>query len=261
MGKKSRQERPRKDYIYATTKGEVSHLTVHYDPVQDRVTIADADPDTARLETSYERPSSGKEKVVSSIAAPSSGASFSTFTTLKDSFDYLIAIDTNTKKIGDHQLSVCASYLIEQPLKSYVREVPFVGGPCYAMLDVNEAVNPERLGWHLIIKNHFRAPSDVRIGVIVDCELGEHQGMNSGAVPYYEGYFLPDNISLIYASDASNDSLVNQMIRYCDKLAARAISEISGKIDDLKKARSRDDNCAAYAYFMPKKPNRVTGGI
>jgi len=256
MGKNSRQKRPRRDYIYATTKGEVSHLTVRYDPAQDRVTIADADPDTVRLETRYVRPSSGKEKVVSSIAAPSLGASFSTFMALKDRFDYLIAIDTNTKKIGDHQLSICATYLIEQPLKSYVSEVPFVAGPCYAILDVNEAVNPERLGWHLVIKNHFRAPPNVRIGVIVDCELGEHLGINSRAIPYYEGHLLPENVSLIYASDASSDSLVNQMIRYCDKLAARAISEISGKMDDLMNARSRDDNCAAYAYFSPKKTNQ-----
>jgi hypothetical protein len=86
-----------------------------------------------------------------------------------------------------------------------------------------EIVNPETIGWHLVLREHIR-PSTFsakeRVGLVVDSELGKLMQINERSEPYYRGHLLPKNVGLIYAStDATSGSLPGAMIKACDTVA------------------------------------------
>ena len=250
---KKQKKKIRQDIIAGTAKDKVSSLTVSYNPKDGTIQIDDIDPETLNLNRSYERVS-GKEKLLTSIKTKGTSVSFDTWPELRSSFDYLVAVDTNTRTIADRRLSVSIAYHSPRRLKEMTKEVPFVPLCGYVMLDVSPEVNPERMGWHLILKNHTDARffMGLHLGFIVDSELGAIPAINKRAMPYYRSHLLPSYSTMIYASDAASDSLPNQMIRYCDKAANSVFQYFDGDLSTISHITSDDDNCKGYAWFETK---------
>jgi hypothetical protein len=104
----------------------------------------------------------------------------------------------------------------------YIQILLFTG---FVIFEVSPNVNPECIGWHLlidcIVKNqayHLRH----RIGIVVDSELGNLKSINSREQPYYLSYYIPENIQLLYASDKGKD-LTNMMLSACHKIANKVM--------------------------------------
>lgn len=226
-------------------------MIVTYDSADGTIEIHNANQDSFHLSRSYER-TLEKEKVISLIKAGGSKVSFDSWPELQSSFDYLIAVDTNTRMVAGRRLSVTVAYHSPKLLKLMTNEVPFNPLCGYVMLDINSGINPECFGWHLILKNHTKKLGfeKLRLGLIVDSELGQISAMNKRQVPYYRDFLLPNYTTILYASDAAADSLPNMMIRYCDKAAEAVFKYFNGDLSSISHIQSDDDNCKGYAFFQ-----------
>ena len=183
------------------------------------------------------------------IPSQSLDTQFSPTKALISQYQNLIAIDTNTQMIDGRRISATIAYIVPRTLSSYEKAIPFVPLCGYIILDVIQEVNPEKIGWHLILtrhinSNHFQAGR--RLGVVVDTELGSHGEMNARKTAYYESHMLPSYASLIYASDASGDELPNHMIRHCDSAASLTLKRLSYPHRQQLDAKNGDKNFSGF---------------
>jgi hypothetical protein len=66
-----------------------------------------------------------------------------------------------------------------------------------------------------------------RIALVVDSELGSHSDINSRKIGYYVHHKLPPQLTIGYSSaDVDNETLGGKMIRMCDQMATRCLTEI-----------------------------------
>jgi hypothetical protein len=59
-----------------------------------------------------------------------------------------------------------------------------------------------------------------RYAIITDSDLGLHGAYNERSEPYFADYLLPNNFTLVYATDKGRD-LANQVIKLCDHEAGQ----------------------------------------
>ena len=233
------------------TAGVVDSITVVHDEATGEMRIEELDPTSLRIEHFYKR-ASGKEKILLSAPALASDIRFSYLSSIRKNCDYLVAVDTNTRSIGNSRVSVTFAYMTPL-LKQHTGDIPFSPLAAYVVLNVSADTNPERIGWHLIVQNHLapaHAVARLRVGLIVDSELGAIPRINQGAEPYYAASRLPAYARLIYASDASADTLPSQMIRYCDTCAEKALDDIARKSGSVNFSRNGDQNFHSYARLV-----------
>ena len=146
------------------------------------------------------------------------------------SYDWLMAIDTNTNVILGRKvhlgLAVEIVAMTQQGLKfvdpqfRYATHFTFSG----------DYEKPELMNWkqliEFVIEDAGYTP-EIKIGIIVDSELGNIQAYNKREMPIIGDFFLPANFQLMYASaDAQNDSVFNQAIAFCDKTATYLLEEL-----------------------------------
>ena len=176
---------------------------------------------------SYERPKG--DKVLSDIPLNSRKLPFSSYRALKENFDCLVAIDTNTKHIHGNNISVTGIY-IARPVwvddgagfESTFQFTP-VTGVEYADLSMPY----ENYAWaislrDLVSKDMLKLTE--RVGVCVDSDLGSLDRYNTKKEPFVENIRLPERWSFIYASaDKDPNQLVNKLIRYSDQIASQII--------------------------------------
>lgn len=230
------------------TKGIVSQLTVTHDEATGELRLVEVDPSSLRIEHFYER-DSGKEKTLLSAPASHSDTRFSYLESLRRDFDYLVAIDTNSRAIAGRRVSVVVAFATPL-LSEYSTQIPFDLFAAYAILDASQTINPERIGWHLILQHHVdpvHRAKRLRVGVVVDSELGLLPRMNARTECYYDNHLVPPYVKLIYASDAAADNLPSQMIRYCNKHADKTLEQLASRPSSLNATPNGDRHFHAYA--------------
>jgi hypothetical protein len=247
MKRRRNKTKLRQDQVYGTVNvGEDRTLTLNYYPQTDEVEIVDAEKGSTRIERNYGR-NSGKPKVVSSI--PSDGKIFFTAERALFAYDSVIAVDTNSRMIFGKQCGVCVSYFTPQPpAKCDSNGVPFICLAAYLIVGIRKEVNPEQIGWHLILTKHLnssRTP-DQRIAIVVDSELGSHREINERKKSYYMNNILPAQLTLVYASsDVDNETLGGKMIRMCDGMATKVFDELETKTIPAPRKKTEDENYEA----------------
>jgi hypothetical protein len=231
MSKKKPSKIPRDHYVVGHTAGVVSRLTLTIDPVTLQPSILELDPSSLRSQISHARQNGKGDKVLVSTPTDDFAALDESFITqLQKKFDYLVAVDTNTEldRIDGYKVSACCVCGVLQPLASLTDRVPYQTLACHLILDSGDMGNAERLGWHLVATVTINTPflRTQRIGVVVDSELADHVAINARTKPYYGDHFLPENVSLVYASSDKIETLVNEMIRLNDKNAVQLIKAV-----------------------------------
>jgi hypothetical protein len=147
------------------------------------------------------------------------------------SFDTIIAVDTNSKKVGADQLSVSGIVLCRvRPVKednSYAVNVllhctvPFRNCPL--------GLSPEIFGWILTINKFCREPTNAKrkYCLVSDYDLNNHGQYNNRSLPIYKNIYLPSNVVFMYGKgDSSKENILNNLIMLCDKEASRVIKEM-----------------------------------
>jgi hypothetical protein len=108
--------------------------------------------------------------------------------------------------------------------------------------DLPKAENINWLGTIRQIQQHPNYKKNMRIGIVTDSNLDDHDLYNSRKKPVVGEEFLPEGFELIYAtSDGKNKngSLLNKFIFQCDEISHNYMNNmyISDKqIEELRKA-------------------------
>ena len=258
-----KKKKPRHDIIEWTSASEVSSLNFDVDPMSGNISFLEADPTKTKLKTIYER-ASGKDKILTSVAVPSKSSSFETDAVLRERFDHLIAIDTNTKVHKGKRIAITTAYCVKGSLKDYGSEIPFDHLCSFLLVGLDEDEKAEPIGWFLTLKHKINANHfiDRSLGVVVDSELGDHDLINSRRKSFYFRYVLPETFKFIYATDAVADQLPNQMIRYCDKASNMVFETIKGKLDELIGLATTPihGTSTTFAEIEPKKAEQDAAG-
>jgi len=142
-------------------------------------------------------------------------------------YDWVFAVDTNTKTIGAESTSVTAIVLLREILITGERwSAKIIPQPS---LEVRDAlVPPERLGWRhllwLIKESHLEG----RVAIFVDSELGEISALNKRERELLPGFLLPENTTLFYASsDVGRVELIgNKAFAECNRDARNLMARI-----------------------------------
>ncbi|MEN5218696.1 hypothetical protein ABE484_22805 [Pseudomonas pudica] len=221
---------PREEWVYGHATEKVSSLTLQKDSVTGKINIFEIDPSTIRRQITHKREAKD-DKVLYSAPADDFSLSLTNFEEMRQRFDYLMAVDTNTLDMvyKGYKVSACCIYVVKDHLESIVTDLPFQHHATFLILNPNHEEKNEPIGWHLAISQSI-APwflQSCRIGMIVDSELGKHIDINAGVEPYYGSYHLPQKLRFIYASDRSA-TYANSMIKQCHSSAKMVLEHFEG---------------------------------
>ncbi|EGQ9249117.1 hypothetical protein ACTHGC_004573 [Vibrio parahaemolyticus] len=213
----STEKKTRDEKVTFQVNKNVNKISFTYDPLRDGLIIPEADPSTIRVERSYER-ASGKPKVLSSVQGHSEFAAFDVDTMLLNGYDYIISVDTNSREYNGQKISICTCYQVPGKVSQYVGTdgVPFIHLGSFIIVNPQPHINPELIGWHLVISNFLRFPFDTgkeRLAIIVDSEKDSLPEFNKRVKPYFKSSYLHHQVKLCYASDKDKDTLAGQMLK------------------------------------------------
>ena len=144
-------------------------------------------------------------------------------------YNFIYAIDTNTMFTDNKYISV-GSLVKGDFIKkneegfnlSYKCHKNFIIESEYKYIDVEQYLWTESIK---LIKNELILHYNPKIGLIIDCDLGNLENYNNKLKPLYSNFYLPDNFTLIYASsDTGKEYLPNKMIALADHEAKANIN-------------------------------------
>jgi hypothetical protein len=165
-------------------------------------------------------------------------------------FDLIFAIDTNTKVVNGEVISISCIVLCKL---TYGKKNAIIAeyAPVHCLEFRNIRQDAENIAWmksiQLIIANPSYNPK-LKIGLIVDSDLGNISAYNNRSVPIYADFYLPQNIELIYASaDVGKEFVVNKLISLCDKEAKMLLEDIS--LNKISSENLQEVNNEPYTHF------------
>lgn len=148
-------------------------------------------------------------------------------------FDRYVGVDTSYKISGEKSICATGGLLINQTL-DHEKGLEIgdeicglvIPRPCFLF---KQGKNPERYGWMKVIDGLVRWEKynpDFKYGIVVDSELGILPKINAREEPVFENFYLPENMSLIYASaDGGRENFYNVLINSTDQVAAASLDE------------------------------------
>lgn len=194
------------DAVSVTQRGEVAlfHKGQQINPIQ------------AHLETSYERRK--KPKILHKAEIPVKKIRTDIHASFCN-YDLFYVIDTNSKVIKNNKISVACVLLCKFKPSGDLTLAFFA--PINAFEFWNIVDKPENIAWREAILAIMANPdykNELRIGLLVDSDLGDIPAFNLGHKPLIDDFYLPGNFELIYASaDVGKEYFVNKLISECDK--------------------------------------------
>lgn len=131
-------------------------------------------------------------------------------------FDYIYAVDTNSKIIQDELITISC----------YMRFITKKRiGELFEPIVIRNKKVTEKMGWVELIRAILQDKAyqqDFKIAVVVDSDYGNINKYNNRELPLIGNLYLPPNFELIYAStDTGMNHLQNKLISECDLLAKR----------------------------------------
>jgi len=204
---------------------------------------------------SHERDTANKEpKIRTRNGTTPGGISIGGIAEL-EKFDYIFAIDTNSKIFDKVKISVaCFLSLKINSSKDGYRLAPAGPAQLIEIYDCND--NPELAAileiaiQELALQQQYNADHKLNVAIITDTELGLHSAINSRSAPIYKGQFLPEGFSLIYASSDTGNELPNSLIKACDKAATEHLKLLSNHSHSPSELKLKSDPQISCRYFL-----------
>lgn len=164
-----------------------------------------------------------------------------------EAFDVVFAIDVNSRLIREEWYSVGAMAVLETLeivkdsngiTEKVVSNINMFGALIHGK---NFGTNPDPWFWKVAIEEgvklqYAKYSDDLRVGLVVDSELGRLDQYNTGALPIFGDYHLPKNFRLVYASaDTGSDFTLNKLMSLCDKEATLQLDHVQrgGSVKDV----------------------------
>jgi len=250
----SESKKEREDHILFVANTKNGKISVTHDSVTGEFTFPEAEPGSLRVEKSYER-KSGKPKILSSINSDGGNAYFDIDRMIKNTFSHMVSIDTNSRELNGTKISICTSYYVPGLISDHNEGIPFEHLSTYLIKNPKKDINPERIGWSLILKHNLKFPLDFpqqRMAIIVDSEKGSLEIYNSRKLPFIGSHFLPHQAIFSYASDKDKDSLPGKMIKMCHNVANAFFREMEEKGISIPELNNGNEFHDGYCQLAPK---------
>ena len=174
---------------------------------------------------------SGKEKIVSRVQDKAIANEADLHRHLTSSFDIVVGVDTNTRTIGENNIS--ATYVIQCNIQGISEDgycnVEFPSHGVILFKNCPSNFHPEKFGWIQTLNELHRDPRNKgkRIGIITDHDMGNHKAYMEGKLSIRKEMYLPGNVSLLYGkADGASDSMLNYIVRLCDKKSNEVLDYI-----------------------------------
>ncbi len=167
-------------------------------------------------------------------------------------YDRIFAVDTNSIDLdGDHlSVTCCIRAEIELIENRWSARIDAID----ALVAFQPKFKPELVGW-LDVISRINIDPKLKIGLVVDSELGLIPEMNLRRVPIADGTYLPSNIELVYASSDQDRNLpFNALIAKCDadaSLLLKLIAQDRCRLENL--LRPSEGTHYASSYHWPPK--------
>jgi hypothetical protein len=224
MKRRKSPKKPRSECLIATTKAEVSEISVSPDG---RLRFGTEMID-ARIEATYDRPK--EPKVVHSIGVEPDRMYFGANRALLANYDCVFAVDTNTREVHDHRVSLTAA--VEVLSTQVCGQVLFEPWFFVEFLDVES--KPEQLGWMIAagIINRSSGYQAIKKAFVVDCDETNIRAYNARALAPHRTKMLPERVTLVQATtDTGGEYLPNAVLKYADYIGRTVLRDIaSGRI-------------------------------
>src|ERR1051326_6260347 len=172
------EKKHRDECVHAIVDCRTGEITISYDPVSKEVRIEGAEH--CATERSYAR-GTGKPKVLSRIPSHTGGMFFDTIDAIQNNYDFLVAVDTNTRVFGGHKSSVTGVTVAQKAWAVGSRTAAsrcwqYFTPLCIDFTDL--AAPPEKVGWIVALQSleqHGIINREMRLGIVVDSYLSEHE--------------------------------------------------------------------------------------
>lgn len=153
-----------------------------------------------------------------------------------DEYSVIVAIDTNTKSVGGESISVCCVAAARAHKFSdllWLQQYPVL---CYEFRNISG--KPENLVWREVLRRLHWSLRIQKIALVVDSDLGNIQRYNMRKLPIVDDFFLPSNITMVYASsDVGKEIAFNQVIGLADKEARTILDYVVAQPNDTRGLR------------------------
>lgn len=141
-------------------------------------------------------------------------------------YNVICVADTNTKFLQNRTISI-SCFMIGQKISNNEYEFD-----SYVIAwDSCNIDKPENYAWCVLVDKVKEIIgtrlSKIRVLLVVDSDLGNHDAFNSRKLPLFANYYLPKNFEITYASADKNSQLpLNNLIQKCDYEANEYYNEI-----------------------------------
>lgn len=221
--KKKPERKPRTEAIYATTSGPVTEIALWCDADTGRLSFETPVEKTFH-EVTYERKSRPKVVNRTPILGPELPTGYNQ--ALRD-FDPLIAVDTNTRIVGQQNLSVTGIVL------GLWATDPKDGSPAIAYhtpfcIEFAELREPrEKVGWFMALgelQRRGHLSRDGNAALVVDAYLEQLASINARKTTLVGPFYLPKGVTLLYASsDVGAEYVANKLLRAADRVSTQVL--------------------------------------
>jgi hypothetical protein len=155
---------------------------------------------------------------------------FSANRALLANYDCVFAVDTNTRELHDHRVSLTAA--VEVLSTQACGQVLFEPRFFVEFLDVES--KPEQLGWMIAAGIINRSPgyqAIKKIAFVVDCDETNIRAYNARTLAPHRTT-LPERVTLVQATtDTGGEYLPNAVLKYADYIGTTVLRDIaSGRI-------------------------------
>jgi hypothetical protein len=183
---KHKNKKPRQEYVYGTTANKVSSIEVIYDPATDSFRFG-GEMENTYSQITYSRKKG--EKVLSRLPQSNNGIFHNQHLALEKNYDFLCAVDTNTRIIKEKRVSAVGVLVIESvyipQAQSLGKAWQFSSPFCFEFVEIRG--NPENFGWLAALEEFARLgvlDGKKKVGMIVDSDLGNIPDFNSQKKTY-----------------------------------------------------------------------------
>jgi hypothetical protein len=247
--------KPRSERTYARTAGEVTEISLHYDPITDEVQF-DTPVVNTYHEVTYKRAKGPKVLTMTPLLGPA--LQLDSNQALIKNHDILAAVDTNTRIISDLQISVTGIVrgVLVHDSQAGTHVIAFRTPFCLEFVDISGS--PEKMGWAMAV-HELVARSELHpgasVGLIVDSHLGELPAFNAREVPLTDDFLLPKGIEMIYASsDVGREYGANMLIQQADRASTLVLDYLEEGRAVLKRKVLRGFPFKGYRVIFGREP-------
>lgn len=157
-------------------------------------------------------------------------------------FERVFAIDTSWRDTNGQRIAVACLVIAEHTLIRIPGKMAMRYHPIHCLEFRNPISSPENIAWMVLLELMQQNPRYQyvrKIAIVVDSDLNKLHKYNERSIPIFENFYLPDKVSLVYASaDVGAENLPNMMIRRADSEARKLLKFIieTGSSDNLNEA-------------------------